>query len=67
MKEPGLDSRERDEDGRIRQKNGAVLIGTLRETYGQDFAAGHRSDKKLDTLLQEENAASLSEYLRRGK
>jgi hypothetical protein len=65
MKEPGLDDRHRDKDGQIQQKNGATLIGTLRETYGTDFAPGRRSDMKLDALLSEEGAASLSELLRR--
>jgi hypothetical protein len=65
MKEPGLDDRHRDKDGQIQQKNGATRIGTLRETYGPDFAQGRRSDMKLDTLLAEEGATSLSELLRR--
>jgi hypothetical protein len=62
--EKGLDQRDRDENGRIRAKNGATKVGTLRETYGDAFASGSRSDKKLDTLLAESGAASLSDYLR---
>ncbi len=65
MKEPGLDDRRRDQNGQIRPKNGNTLIGTLRETYGADFAAGHRSDMKLENLLREEGATSLSDFLRR--
>jgi hypothetical protein len=64
MNEPGLDQRHRDEDGTIRRKNGSTLIGTLRETYGADFAAGYRSDMRLDSLLHAEGAESLSELLR---
>jgi hypothetical protein len=58
----GLDDRCRDQDGTIRQKNGATRVGTLRETYGSDFASGRRSDMKLDTLLDETGAKSLTEY-----
>jgi hypothetical protein len=32
----------------IRRKNGATRVGTLRKTYGEDFAPGVRSDMKLD-------------------
>lgn len=67
MKEPGLDGRHRDENGQIRQKNGNTRIGTLRETYGDDFAQGHRSDKKLENVLRDENASSLTELVRRKK
>jgi hypothetical protein len=61
----GLDSRCRDNDGEIRQKNGNTLVGTLRETYGDGFANGYRSDAKLSTVLNRENAPSLSQYLKR--
>lgn len=63
----GLDNRCRDEDGTIRRKRGDTLIGTLRQEYGEDFAAGWRSDTRLDTLLDECGVDSLSEYLRRRK
>ena len=46
----GLDNRCRDMDGEIRQKRGDTLVGTLRKTYGPDFAPGARSDMRLDTL-----------------
>ena len=62
---PGLDDRCRDNDGSIRQKRGDTLVRTLRRTYGEDFASGRRSDTRLDTLLQQEGAASLSELLER--
>lgn len=65
--EPELDGRQRDDNGEIRRKNGNTLIGTLRQTYGEDFAPGRRSDMKLQTLLDEEGLTSLSEYLRRNR
>jgi hypothetical protein len=37
----------------------------LRETYGENFAPGVRSDMKLDTLLDRTGARSLSELLKR--
>jgi hypothetical protein len=61
----GLDERCRDEDGSIRRKRGDTLVGTLRQEYGDDFAPGARSDKRLDSLLEEADVNSLSEYLRR--
>jgi hypothetical protein len=63
----GLDNRCRDEDGSIRRKRGDTLIGSLRREYGEDFAPGTRSDKRLDSLLEEAGVNSLSEYLRRRK
>jgi len=65
--QPGLDKRHRDEDGQTRRKNGNTLVGTLREIYGPDFARGHRSDMKLENLLERENATSLSDYLRKNR
>ena len=61
----GLDERCRDEDGTIRRKRSDTQIGTLREEYGEDFAAGMRSDATLGTLLERTGAKSLTEYLRR--
>jgi hypothetical protein len=55
----GLDNRCRDRDGEIRQKRGDTLIGTLRKTYGEDFAPGLRSNMRLDTL-RERAGGSLS-------
>jgi hypothetical protein len=63
-KQPGLDDRYRDENGQTRAKNGNTRVGTLRETYGENFAPGRRSDMKLDTLLDETGNSSLSDYLR---
>ena len=64
-RQPGLDQRHRDEDGEIRRKNGNTRVDTLREIYGPEFAEQHRGDMKLETLLEREGAASLSELLRR--
>jgi hypothetical protein len=61
----GLDGRCRDDDGEIRQKNGASRVGTLRETYGENFAPGVRSDMKLDTLLERTGSKSLSQFLKK--
>jgi hypothetical protein len=66
-KQPGLDNRSRDDNGQTRAKNGGTLVETLRETYGEDFAAGRRSDLKLENLLEQTGNASLSEYLRNQK
>jgi hypothetical protein len=63
-KQPGLDGRVRDDDGRTRAKNGNTRIDTLRETYGDDFAPGIRGDAHLRTLLERTGYESLSEYLR---
>lgn len=61
----GLDDRCRDQDGEIRQKRGDTLVGTLRKTYGPDFASGVRSDMRLDTL-RERTGHSLSKILKGG-
>jgi hypothetical protein len=60
----GLDDRCRDLDGEIRRKRGDTLVGTLRQTYGPEFAAGVRSDMRLDTLLDRTGAESLADLLR---
>jgi len=52
----GLDGRCRDQNGQIRQKNGATRVDTRRSIYGADFAAGARGDMKLDTLLDRTGA-----------
>ncbi len=60
----GLDDRCRDLDGEIRQKRGDTLVGTLRNTYGPDFAPGARSDMRLDTL-RERTGSSLSKIIKK--
>jgi hypothetical protein len=64
-RQPGLDGRHRDVDGKIRFKNGNTLIDTLLDTYGESFAKEYRSDMKLETLLRRAGANSLSDYLKR--
>lgn len=61
----GLDNRCRDNDGEIRHKRSDTLVGTLRGTYGEDFAKGYRSDAKLGTVLDNERVHSLSDLLKR--
>lgn len=60
----GLDGRCRDGSGEIRRKNGTTLVGTLRHIYGEDFAPGVRRDMKLDTLLYQTGADSLTNLVR---
>lgn len=66
-KHAGLDNRVRDSAGEIRQKRSDTLIGTLRETYGPNFAKGYRSDATLQTVLKKEKASNLSSLIRRAK
>ena len=63
----GLDNRCRDNDGEIRHKRSDTQIGTLRKSYGEDFAKGYRSDAKLGTVLDREGADTLSDTVERGK
>lgn len=62
-----LDGRRRNVNGEIDRKHGNTLVRTLRDTYGKDFAEGNRADKKLSTLLRENEVASLSQYLKRNR
>jgi hypothetical protein len=55
----GLDGRSRDANGEIRRKRDDTLVGTLRQTYGQDFAKGYRSDATLGTVLKGEGVPTL--------
>jgi hypothetical protein len=64
-RQPGLDGRHRDADGQISRKHGNTKVGTLRETYGADFAPGVRADAHLDTVLRREGVDSLSQLLRK--
>jgi hypothetical protein len=61
-KQPGLDGRHRDANGQIHHKMGNTHLGTIRETYGDDFAAGRRSDMKLENPLKESGAKSLTDF-----
>ena len=61
----GLDDRCRDLDGEILHKRGDTLVGTLRKTYGPDFAPGVGSDTRLDTLRKRAGGESLSKLLKK--
>ncbi len=61
----GLDDRCRDHDGEIRHKRSDTKVGTLRDTYGGNFAPGFRSDAKLGTVLKETGKKSLSDLVKR--
>ena len=39
-KQPGLDGRHRDKNGRMSKKHGNTLISTLRQTYGAGLLRG---------------------------
>jgi hypothetical protein len=60
----GLDDRHRDKDGELSKKHGNTLIGTLRETYGPDFARGEADTAKLGDVLHGLDAPSLSSLVR---
>lgn len=61
----GLDNRMRDADGEIRQKRSDTLVGTLRKEYGDNFAAGYRSDAQLGTVLKKEGVETLDQLLKK--
>jgi len=61
----GLDGRQRDSDGEIRHKRRDTLVGTLRRTYGENFAAGYRADAQLGTVLHHEGLATLDQLLKK--
>lgn len=64
MREPGLDGRHRDLDGRIDAKRRDTKIDTLRDTYGPGFAPGWSGARELGDLLDSTGADSLSDFLR---
>ncbi len=64
MNQPGLDHRHRDKDGEISRKHGNTLIGTLRKTYGKNFAAGAGDHEKLSDVLHRLDEHSLSQLRR---
>jgi hypothetical protein len=62
--QPGLDARHRDKDGKISQKHGNTLIGTLRKTYGADFAPGESEKEKLADVLHRLDEPSLRQLIK---
>ena len=63
-KQPGLDNRHRDKDGEIAKKHGNMLVSTLRQTYGAEFAPGRSGDEKLKDLLHDLDEPSLTHLIR---
>ena len=59
----GLDGRERDQNGQIREKRGDTLVKTLRQEYGDHVAKGYRSDTKLETV-REDTGKRLSQLVK---
>jgi hypothetical protein len=60
-KQPGLDGRHRDKDGEIHRKMGSTRISTIRKS-DPSFADGWRGDKKLENLLKDTGAKSLTDF-----
>jgi len=60
----GLDGRQRDDNGQIREKRGDTLVKTLRDEYGSHVAPGYRSDTKLETV-REDTGKSLSQIVKK--
>jgi hypothetical protein len=60
----GLDGRQRDHKGEIREKRSDTQVGTLRKEYGDTFAKGYRSDTHLGTV-REDTGKSLSELVKK--
>jgi len=60
----GLDDRQRDLNGEIRQKRGDTLIKTLRKEYGEGFLPGVRADARLDTVLHKKGVESLHQLVK---
>ncbi|MGA9567321.1 MAG: type II toxin-antitoxin system HicB family antitoxin [Candidatus Korobacteraceae bacterium] len=52
-------------NGEMKRERGDTLVGTLRKTYGDDFAKGYRADTRLKSVLKKEGGGSLSGYLRK--
>ncbi len=50
--------------GRTSEKHGNTRVDTLRETYGEGFAAGIRGNAHLHTVLDRTGARSLSELVK---
>jgi hypothetical protein len=64
MSKPNLDGRQRNKDGEISGKHGNTLVRTLREIYGQGFAAGYPETATLSEVLLQLNETSLSQLRR---
>ena len=60
----GLDGRQRDQNGEIREKRSDTKVGTLRQDYGPDFAKGYRADTHLGTV-RKATGKSLSQLVKK--
>ena len=56
-----INGRSRNQDGRIRRKNGHTKVENIECDYDIDF--GVRGDMRLDTLLEREGVDSLTQLL----
>ncbi len=63
----GLDGRCRDKNGEIRHKRRDTEAGTLRKTYGPEFAEDWRSDAQLGTVLNDAKVETLDQYLKKSR
>jgi hypothetical protein len=64
MSKAGLDNRHRNKDSEISGKHGNTLIRTLRQVYGQSFAAGYPETEKLSEVLLKLNETSPTQLRR---
>jgi hypothetical protein len=55
--------RHRDKNGEISRKHGNTLIGTLRKTYGADFAKNCAESDMLSDVLHKMDEPSLSKLV----
>ena len=63
-KNPGLDGRARDKDGKIDHKHPTTKIKHLREHYGKHFAHDWDGECTLGELLKETKFESLTQYVK---
>jgi len=56
--------RHRDKNGEISRKHGNTLIGTLRKTYGVDFAKGCAESERLSDVLHKMDEPYLGKLVR---
>jgi hypothetical protein len=56
--------RHRDKNGEISRKHGDTLVGTLRKSYGVDFAKGCAESNRLSDVLHKMDEPSLSKLVR---
>jgi hypothetical protein len=61
VRHDGTPGRARDLTGRLRQKRGDALVGTIEERYGVDFHC--RSDMRLETLRKEVGLSGIKELV----